>query len=136
MCSKFTGEIPCQGVISIKLLCNFIEITLCHGCSLVDLQHIFRAPFHKNTYEQLLLYFSIVHFIIYYFESCFSNAAVLYTFGIRYLIVLWFQFRGYFDYTKCKAISNFRHEWDKKRLILQVEFFFIVKFFYRGILLR
>ena len=30
ICSKFTGKHPCQSVISIKLLCNFIEITLWH----------------------------------------------------------------------------------------------------------
>ena len=34
ICSKFTGEHPCRSVISIKLLCNFIEITLEHGCLL------------------------------------------------------------------------------------------------------
>ena len=34
-CSKFTGEHPSQSVISIKLLCNFTEIALRHGCSLV-----------------------------------------------------------------------------------------------------
>ena len=28
ICSKFTGKHPCQNVISIKLLCNFIDITL------------------------------------------------------------------------------------------------------------
>ena len=33
ICSKFTGEHTYQGVISIKMLCNFIEITLQHGCS-------------------------------------------------------------------------------------------------------
>ena len=33
ICSKFTGEHTCQSAISIKLLCNFIEITLWHGCS-------------------------------------------------------------------------------------------------------
>ena len=33
---------------------NFIEITLRHGCSL-NLQHIFRATFLKNTYGWLLL---------------------------------------------------------------------------------
>ena len=32
-CSKITRELPCRGVISIKLLCNFIEIALRHGCS-------------------------------------------------------------------------------------------------------
>ena len=40
----------CQSVISIKLQSNFIEITLCHGCFPVNLLHIFRTPFLKNTY--------------------------------------------------------------------------------------
>ena len=40
---------------SIKLLCNFIEITLRHGCSPVNLLHISRTPFLKNTSEWLLL---------------------------------------------------------------------------------
>ena len=34
-------------MISIKLQSNFIEITLWHGCSLVDLLHIFRTRFYK-----------------------------------------------------------------------------------------
>ena len=46
--SKFTGEHTCQNAISIKLLCNFIEIALRHLSSL-NLQHIFRTPFSKNT---------------------------------------------------------------------------------------
>ena len=49
ICSKFTGEHPCRSAISIKLLCNFIEIILRHGCSPVNLLHISRAPFPKNT---------------------------------------------------------------------------------------
>ena len=36
---------------------NFIEITLRHGCSPVNLLHIFRTPFPKNTSGRLLLYF-------------------------------------------------------------------------------
>ena len=52
--SIFTGEHPWRSVISTTLLCNFIEITLRHGCSL-NLQHIFRATFLKNTYGWLLL---------------------------------------------------------------------------------
>ena len=55
ICSKFTGEHPCRSAISIKLLCNFIEIILPHGCSPVNLLHIFRTPFPKNTSERLLL---------------------------------------------------------------------------------
>ena len=49
ICSKFTGEHPRRSATSIKLLCNFIEITLWHGCSPVNLMHIFRTPFLKNT---------------------------------------------------------------------------------------
>ena len=46
ICSKFTGEHPCR---------NFIEITLRHGCSPVNLLHIFRTPFFKNISGWLLL---------------------------------------------------------------------------------
>ena len=48
ICSKFTGEHPCQSVISIKLLCDFIEITLRQRCSPVNLLHIF-----TYSYEHL-----------------------------------------------------------------------------------
>ena len=41
ICSKFTGKYPCRSVISIKLICNFIETAHRHGCSPVNLQHIF-----------------------------------------------------------------------------------------------
>ena len=54
-CSKFTGEHQCRNVISIKLLCNFIEITLRYGCFPLNLLHIFGTPFYKNAYEVLLL---------------------------------------------------------------------------------
>ena len=52
--SKFTGEHPRRSVILIKLENNFIEITLRHGCS-INLLHIFRTPFLKNTSGWLLL---------------------------------------------------------------------------------
>ena len=55
MCSKFTGEHPCRSVISIKFLCNFTEIALRHVCSPVNLLHIFRTSFPKNTSAWLLL---------------------------------------------------------------------------------
>ena len=55
ICSKFTGQHPCQNMISIKLLYNFIEIALRYGCSPVNLLHIFRTHFHKNIYGWLLL---------------------------------------------------------------------------------
>ena len=52
-CSKFIVEHPCQSVISKKLICNFIEITLRHECSP---GHIFRTPSYKSTFRGLLLY--------------------------------------------------------------------------------
>ena len=47
ICSKLTEEHPCRSAISIKLLSNFIEIALRHGCSPVNLLHIF-----QNTFSQ------------------------------------------------------------------------------------
>ena len=55
ICCKFTKERSCRNAISIKLLCNFIEITLRHGCSPVNLLHIFRTTFSRNTSGWLLL---------------------------------------------------------------------------------
>ena len=50
--SKFTREHPCRSVISIKLQSN---VSLRHACSTVNLLHIFRTPFLKNTSGGLLL---------------------------------------------------------------------------------
>ena len=55
ICSKFTGEHQCRSGVSINLLCNFTVIALLHGCSSVNLLHIFRTPFLKNTSGWLLL---------------------------------------------------------------------------------
>ena len=46
--SKFAGEHACRSMISLKLVWNFIEIALQHGCSPVNLLHIFRTPFPRN----------------------------------------------------------------------------------------
>ena len=51
ICGKLTRENSCWGVISIKLLCNFIEITLWHGCPSVNLLSIFSVLFFSS--EQL-----------------------------------------------------------------------------------
>ena len=58
ICSKFTGEHPGQSAISVKLLCNLIQFALLHRCSPVNLLHIFRTSFPKNTSGGLLLYFN------------------------------------------------------------------------------
>ena len=40
----------------MKLQSDFIEITLRHGCSPVNLLHIFRTPFPKNASGGLLIF--------------------------------------------------------------------------------
>ena len=55
ICIKFTGKHPCRNVISIKLQDNFQEIAHRYWCYLVNLLHIFRTPFYKNTYRGMLL---------------------------------------------------------------------------------
>ena len=45
--------------VAIKLQSNFIEIALWHGCSPLNLQHIFRTPFPRNTSGWLLQYIVI-----------------------------------------------------------------------------
>ena len=60
--SSITGNNDLQCQVSLKPLLqvkinfqiNFIEITLRHGCSPVNLLHIFRTPFLKNTSERLV----------------------------------------------------------------------------------
>ena len=42
-----------------KAASNFIEITLGHGCSPVNLLHIYRTPFLRNTSGWLLLCFVV-----------------------------------------------------------------------------
>ena len=53
---------PSRGVLKKRcsevmqqIYSNFIEITLRHGCSPVNLWHIFRTPFSKNSSGWLLL---------------------------------------------------------------------------------
>ena len=52
LCSKFMGEHPRR---SMKLHCNFIDITLRQGCSPVNLLHVFRTLFPMNTSGRLIL---------------------------------------------------------------------------------
>ena len=59
MCSENMQQIyrriAMRSVILMKLLCNFIEITLRHGCSPVYLLLIFRTPYTKKASGRLLL---------------------------------------------------------------------------------
>ena len=51
ICNKFAGEQLCRSEISIKLLCNFIKITLWHGFSPVNLLHIFKDLFLRTPLD-------------------------------------------------------------------------------------
>ena len=62
LCSENTQQIyrrttpmPKCDFNNVALHCIFIEIILPHGCSPVNLQHIFRTPFPQNTSGRLLL---------------------------------------------------------------------------------
>ena len=52
MCSKFTGEHPCQSVISISCFSTLLK-THFRKCVLL---YTLRTPFHKNIYGGLLVY--------------------------------------------------------------------------------
>ena len=55
ICDKSTGGHPFLSAISIKLQSSFIEFAVRHGCSPVNLLHILRTPFLKNTSGGLVL---------------------------------------------------------------------------------
>ena len=67
----YVAKHPYQSVVSIELLCNFIEIALWQGCSPVNLLHIFRTPFPLNTSGGLqsntlrlnFCYLKLTHFV-------------------------------------------------------------------------
>ena len=102
--SKFTGEHPCRSAISIKLLCNFIEIALWHGCSALNLLHIFRTPFPRNTSGWLLLKFGL------YFREKFKVAPLFFGILATYLFGL---FKGRTRSINLKAdfhLNNFREK--------------------------
>ena len=47
--NKFKGEQPCRSAISLQ-----------HGCSPVNLLHVLRTPFFKNSSERELLFRMII----------------------------------------------------------------------------
>ena len=76
ICSKFAGEHPCRSVILVKLQGNVIEITLQHSCSTVNLLHILRTAFSRNTSGWLRLYFETLPVIL---VSCQFKLYTLYS---------------------------------------------------------
>ena len=76
---------PCRSMISTRSLHNFIEITLQHECSPVNVLHIFRTPFPKNTSGwlllNLLLYFNAfklqISYVVHYYLSFTKSSYLL-----------------------------------------------------------
>lgn len=63
---KFTGEYPGRSVVSIKLLCKFIESRIQNGCFPLKLHHIFGTPFHCKTSSN---YFRLLNIKCYWFKD-------------------------------------------------------------------
>ena len=115
ICSKFTGEHPCRSVISIKLLCNFIEIALRHGCSPVNLQHIFRTPFTKDISGRLLLIFATIE------PLRFSFTLWIYTNIKNIEHQEWFKYAFWFRWGYRLPLTNF-HPFDFCRTSTKLSF--------------
>ena len=61
----YRREHPSQSVISIKFLCNFIEITIWHGCFPVNLLYMFRIPASsENVHSSIIFWFKNLLFFI------------------------------------------------------------------------
>ena len=71
ICSKFTEEHPCRSAISIK--CKALR----HGCSPVNLLHIFRASFPNNTSGGLLLPLAGPQFFFHKIQTISSQISII-----------------------------------------------------------
>ena len=84
ICSKFTGEQPCQSAILTNLQNSFIEIILKHGCSPVNFLHTFRTPFPKNASGELFCIFHICWMstveLFCIFHICWMSTVVVFCF--------------------------------------------------------
>ena len=87
-------------VISVKLQSNFMEITLRHECSPVNLLLIFRTPFPKSTSERLLLYFLRWNFSVIQSPACieFDNFGIYFVILQRLFIEFIFRYLTSFVY--------------------------------------
>ena len=83
ICSKFTGETPISK-------CNFNKITLRHGCSPVNLLHIFRKT-SKSTFggtvSAYYIYISIYIYIYLYISIYIYISIYLYIYISIYLYI-------------------------------------------------
>ena len=102
---QITGEQPCISIISIKMLCNFIAITLRHGCYHVNntLTWVFFSNF-LSTCGGLLLNYPISkkggisnHTFAYYTLTWSFGSSN--TFKIRKIFLIWcFELTSFFSH--------------------------------------
>ena len=108
VCTKFTREQPCRSAISLKMFCSFIEIALWHGCSPVNLLHIFRTT--KNISEGLLLWSMMLGIVQ-------KSWGALFHCGLfksnKYIVLFYFQRRNWLD--KLKKYSEYEKILTKQR---------------------
>ena len=126
---RFTGEHPCWCVISIKLLYKFIEITLWHGCSHVNLLHFSEHLFLRTPLkgcvclepwdsDQKNFYIKVQsnQFIIYlYFCTIFPSSYHLHMF-FHYFVFLSFLCLSFLPWSKILLIwdLNLNFLWIQK----------------------
>ena len=87
ICSQFTGEHPRRSVISIKLLCSFIEIVLWWRCSPINLWILSRTlPDSSNQYlsEQINVeYLLLWHFNL-FLTSLYITKSTWFTYTLHW----------------------------------------------------
>ena len=117
ICHKFTGEHRCLSAISIKLQSNFIEITLRHECSPVNLLHIFRTLFLKTPLEGCFWMLALrswkglllVTYHVHHSRLAFSwvFAGVLLSFGYHFNSLLFISITGVYSEIPCSSPLHF-----------------------------
>ena len=97
-----------------KVICeefNFIEIPLQHGCSHVNLLHIFRTPFPRNTSGWLLLQCTSFCARLKKIEHCPEN---------------WILHLCFFVCTFCFILIRLLVEWKQVNITFKIQFYSFV----------
>ena len=120
-------------MISIKLLCNFIEITLRRGCSLVNLLHIFKTLFCKNTSVELLLYkcdkwLAISKYHVNETWRAVSKISTSLRLKTARLTTKEFCYQYFFQQRNAKKSNNFNRKWNKWSIRSQICFVHVLYF--------
>ena len=89
ICSKFTGEHPCRSVISIKLLCNFIEIAFSMSALLKSWCIFSEHLFIITPLEECLCMFDV---FLFFYRPCYSRFVKIcwyHCYRYHYVMLAW-----------------------------------------------